>query len=223
MSDRITLNAEPRTDLGKGASRRLRRSGLVPAVIYGANSDPASLTLQHKQIIHELENESIYTQIIDLKIDKQTEEVILRDLQRHPFKQMILHADFMRIDKKKPIHVTVPVHTLNADICHGVKIEGGMLTHLTTEIEIVCLPKNLPEYLEIDATELHLGDSLHLTDIVMPEGVEIVALTYGDDHDTGVIAVTKTREIKDEDEDEVSETEADADSDEGEEEKQAEE
>lgn len=193
MSDNIQLNAEPRTDLGKGASRRLRRTDMVPAIVYGGGGEPASISLEHNKFSHELENEAIYTQIIDLHIGKDTEEVILRDLQRHPYKKRIMHADFFRIDKKKAIHVIVPIHVLNADNCVGVKTDGGMMTQLVTEIEVICLPKNLPEYLEIDAEELHLGEILHLTDIKMPEGVEIVALTHGEDHDTGVLSVVKTR------------------------------
>jgi len=200
MSDTIELNAEPRSDLGKGASRRLRKTGQVPAIIYGGDVEPASITLAHNQLIHELDNEAIYSQVLSLKVGKKKEEVILRDLQRHPFKNMVMHADFLRIDQKKAIHVTIPIHFINEDICHGVKMEGGLLNHLESDVEIMCLPKNIPEYLELDVAELKLGESLHLTDIKMPEGVEIVALTHGDDHDTGVAAVTKTREISVDDE-----------------------
>ena len=193
MSDNIQLNAEPRADSGKGASRRLRRTDRVPAIVYGGDNDPVSISLAHNEFAHELENEAIYTQIIDLNVGSHSEEVILRDLQRHPYKNKIQHADFFRIDKKKPIHVVVPIHVLNAEECVGVKLDGGMLTQLVTEIEVVCLPKHLPEYLEIDALEVHLGDILHLSNIKMPEGVEIVALTHGEDHDTGILSVVKTR------------------------------
>lgn len=193
MSDNIQLNAEPRADLGKGASRRLRRMNMVPAIVYGGDGDSLSISLNHNEFSHELENEAIYTQLIDLKIGKETDEVILRDLQRHPYKNRILHADFFRIDKKKPIHVVVPIHATNSEDCVGVRLDGGMLTQVATEIEVVCLPKNLPEYLEIDVLDLHLGETLHLSEIKMPEGVEIVALTLGEDHDTGVISVVKTR------------------------------
>ncbi len=206
MSDNIQLNAEPRADSGKGASRRLRRTNMVPAVVYGGDSDPQSISLDHDKFSHELENEAIYTQLIDLNIGKEKDEVILRDLQRHPYKSRIMHADFFRIDKKTPIKIVVPIHVLNADDCVGVKMDGGMMTQLTTEIEIIALPKHLPEYLEIDAENLHLGESLHLSDIEVPEGVEIVALTHveeteHDDHDLGVLSVVKTRaeeEISDE-------------------------
>ncbi len=193
MSDNIQLNAEPRADSGKGASRRLRRSGLVPAVVYGGDGAPQSISLEHNKFNHELENEAIYTQLIDLKIGEQSEEVILRDLQRHPFKKRVLHADFFRIDKKKPINVVVPIHAVNTEECVGVKTDGGMLTQVATEIEVICLPKNLPEYLEVDVIELHLGETIHLSELKVPEGVEIVALTYGEDHDSGVISVVKIR------------------------------
>ena len=195
MSDNIQLNAEPREDSGKGASRRLRHTGMVPAIIYGGDKAPISIMLKHNDFFHALEKEAIYTQLIDLNLGKKKEVVVLRDLQRHPFKQKIMHADFFRIDNKKPIHVTIPVHTLNADDCAGVKIDGGMLSLMMSEIEVICLPKDIPEYLEIDVAELHLGETIHLSQIKMPKGVEIVALTHDEDgdHDLGVVSVLKTR------------------------------
>ena len=208
MSDNITLNAEPRSDSGKGASRRLRHQGLVPAIVYGGKFDPMQVSIDHNVFLHQLEKETIYTQVVDLNMDGKVQEVILRDLQRHPYKNKIMHADFFRIDKNTPIKVVVPVHVNNAEDCVGVKMDGGMLTQVVTEIEIIALPKDLPEYLEIDALELHLGDILHLTDIQMPEGVQIVALTYledvedieHDEHNVGVLSVVKTREEVIEDE-----------------------
>ena len=198
MSDNIHLNAEPRSVSGKGASRRLRREELVPAIVYGGDNDPAQISIKHNEFIHELENEAIYTQVIDLQIAGDTEEVILRDLQRHPYKNKDMHADFFRIDKNTPIKVVVPIHVNNTEECVGVKIDGGMMTQLVTEIEIISLPKHLPEYLELDAENLHLGETLHLSDIKMPEGVEITAMlnveeTEHDDHDLGVLSVVKTR------------------------------
>jgi large subunit ribosomal protein L25 len=160
--------------------------------------------------MHELENEAIYSQVLSLKVGKKKEDVILRDLQRHPFKHLIMHADFQRIDQKKAVHITVPLHFINEEKCHGVKMEGGMLNHLVSELEIMALPKNLPEYLEVDVSELKLGESLHLSDIKLPEGVEIVALTHGEDHDTGIAAVHKTRESKADDEDIAAGEEGDA-------------
>jgi len=202
MSDNITLNAEPRSDSGKGASRRLRHQGLVPAIVYGGKFDPVQISIDHNVFLHELDKETIYTQVVDLKMGDKSQEVILRDLQRHPYKNKIMHADFFRIDKNTPIKVVVPIHATNAEDCVGVKMDGGMMTQLVTEIEIIALPKDLPEHLEIDALNLHLGEILHLTDIQLPEGVEIVALTYleevedieHDDHNVGVLSVVKTRE-----------------------------
>ena len=230
MSDNIHLNAEPRSVSGKGASRRLRHEGLVPAIVYGGDADPVTICIKQNEFMHQLDNEAIYTQIIDLQVGGDTEEVILRDLQRHPYKFQVMHADFFRIDKKKPIKIVVPIHVNNAEDCIGVREDGGMMTQLVTEIEIISLPKNLPEYLEIDAENLHLGESLHLSDIQLPEGVEIVALTHveeteHDDHDLGVLSIVKTRaeeEISDEapeapesEEGEEGEDEAEADDSEG--------
>ena len=219
MSDNISLNVEPRSDSGKGASRRLRNQGLVPAIVYGGKFDPVQISIAHNEFIHELEKETIYTQVVDLKMGGKVQEVILRDLQRHPYKNKILHADFFRIDKNTPIKVVVPVHVNNAEDCVGVKMDGGMLTQLVTEIEIIALPKDLPEYLELDALELHLGEILHLTDIQMPEGVEIVSLTHHEevediehsDLNVGVLSVVKTRaeEIIDDEAPEAPDSEGD--------------
>ncbi len=202
MSQTIHLNAELRSDSGKGASRRLRREGLVPAIVYGGERDPAMVSLAHHEFIHELENESIFSQVIELRVGDKQQDVILRDLQRHPYKNRILHADFYRIDQNKPINIEVPIHVVNADTCVGVKTDGGMLSNLMSEVEIIALPKNLPEYLEIDVQDLHLGEMLRLTDIKLPEGVEIIALTHLEDvediehdmHNTGVVQVIMPRE-----------------------------
>ena len=199
MSDTIHLNADPRSDSGKGASRRLRHQGLVPAIVYGGDSDPVQISLDQNKLMHELDHETIYTQVVELQVGDLTEEVILRDLQRHPYKNKIMHADFFRIDKNTPIKIIVPIHVNNAEECVGVRLDVGMLTQVVTEIEIIALPKDLPEYLEVDAENLHLGESLHLSDIKMPAGVEMTAMqnveeTEHDDHDLGVLSVVKTRE-----------------------------
>jgi large subunit ribosomal protein L25 len=199
MSDNILLNAEPRSDSGKGSSRRLRHQGMVPAIVYGGDNDPEQISIEHNKFLHELDHETIYTQVIDLRVGDNTEEVILRDLQRHPYKNRVLHADFYRIDKNTPIKIVVPIHVLNTEDSVGVREDGGMVTQVVTEIEIIALPKDLPEYLEIDVTNLHLGESLHLSDINMPEGVTLTAMmnieeTEHDDHDLGIVSVVKTRE-----------------------------
>ena len=196
MSNKITLNAESRSDMGKGANRRLCKTGLVPAIIYGGDSEPTSITLKHNEFLHQLDNETIYTQVLSMNVGSaKKEDVILRDLQRHPYKQLIMHADFLRVNKNTVLHVMVPLHLINEETCHGVKTEGGLLNRLANEIEISALPKNLPEFLELDVAELKLGESLHLSDIKCPEGVEIIALTHGEEHDTGVVAVHKMREL----------------------------
>lgn len=211
MSDSIVLNAELRSDSGKGASRRLRHQGLVPAIVYGGDRDPAQISIKHNEFIHELENDAIYTQVIELRVGDKRQEVILRDLQRHPYKNKLMHADFFRIDQNKPIKVVVPVHVENAEECAGVRMDGGMMTQLVTEIEVIALPKDLPESLEIDVENLHLGETLHLTDIKMPEGVELTALSNLEleegqtiehaDQNVGVVSVVKTRvEVEPEDE-----------------------
>ncbi len=202
MSDILHLNAELRSDSGKGASRRLRHQGLVPAIVYGGDKDATMITIAHNEFMHELENDTMYTQVIELRVGERKQEVILRDLQRHPYKNRVMHADFFRINQNTPIKVVVPIQVANAENCVGVKEDGGMITQVVTEIEIIALPKDLPEFLEVDAENLHLGESLHLTDIDMPEGVQIVALTYledvedieHDDHNVGVLSVVKTRE-----------------------------
>ncbi len=208
MSDVISIDATERSVTGKGASRRLRKEGLVPAIIYGGDAEPTQINLDHNKFFHALENEAIYTQVLDLKLGKKKEKVILRDLQRHPFKQLIMHADFYRVDAKKVLHVTVPFHFVNADNCVGVKQDGGLLNHIMSEVEVMCLPKDIPEFIEVDVQNIELGSSLHLSELTLPKGVEIVALSHGEDHDSGVAAVTKTREEKEEsDDDSVADAE----------------
>ena len=198
MSDIIHLNAETRSDSGKGASRRLRHQGLVPAIVYGGGGEPTNISIKHNEFIHQLENDAIYTQIIELQIGGDTEEVILRDLQRHPYKNKLMHADFFRFDKKKTLNVVVPINVLNAEECVGVKMDGGMVTQTITEIEIIALPKNIPESLEIDIENLHLGETLHLSDLKTPQDVELSVFMYieeneYDEYDLGVVSVVKTR------------------------------
>jgi len=182
MSNAFELNATVRSDLGKGASRRLRRlNNEIPAIIYGGKEEPVSITIAHKDIAHAVENEAFFSHIITLNVDKKSEQVIIKALQRHPAKPIIMHADFLRVSADEEINVNVPVHFLNEEKCKGVKLGGGSILHTMTEIEISCLPKDLPEYLEVDMTELDIGESIHLSDIVFPEGVTCIALSHGDD------------------------------------------
>ncbi len=185
----ILLNAELREDMGKGASRRLRRANKLPAIVYGAGKDPENLTLEQKDVQYQLQNEAFYTQVLELDVAGKKQEVLLRDLQHHPFKQDILHMDFQRVDAKKEVHVNVPLHFVNEDVSVGVKQEGGAISHIVTEVEVVCLPKDIPEFIEVDLIDMHMGQILHLSDLKLPAGVEILALKQGDEHDTAVATI----------------------------------
>ena len=199
MSASFTVEAELRTDLGKGASRRLRHEEKFPAVVYGAGKEPQSLTLDHKSFLHNLENEAFYSHILTLKVGGEEQKVVLKDLQRHPAKVAVLHADFLRVSDKEKLHMNVPLHFINEDTCPGAK-EGGLVTHSMTEVEIACLPKDLPEFLEVDLSKLELDQSLHMSDITLPSGVEIVELSHGEAHDQAIAACHMTRGAKGDDE-----------------------
>ncbi len=204
MSTEFVLHAEIRTDLGKGASRRLRRTGKVPAVMYGAHRDPVALTLDHDQLFHNLENEAFYSHILTIKLPDGEEQAILKDLQRHPAKPVVLHVDLQRVSAKEAIRVHVPLHFVNEESCPGVKA-GGLVTHNMTEVEISCLPGDLPEYIEVDLAKMELDDTLHLSDLALPKGVELVELSHGAEHDQPVAAIHLPRGARDEEEAEAAE------------------
>lgn len=194
MSTDFTLHAKGREVSGKGASRRLRRlAGEIPAIVYGGKKDPQSITLIHKDVLKALENEAFYSHIISLDVDGKSQDVVLKDVQRHPAKTAILHLDFLRINKTTTLTIRVPLHFVNEDSCVGVKKEGGIISHTMSELEVQCLPKDLPEYIEVDVAELALGSTLHISDIKLPKGVESVALSHGSDHDLPVAAVNKAK------------------------------
>jgi len=196
MSTDFTLHATGREETGKGASRRLRRlAGEVPAIVYGGKKDPAQIKLIQKDVAKSLENEAFYSHIIALEIDGKSEDVILKDLQRHPAKNFIMHMDFLRVSKNTKLQTKVPLHFINEDNCVGVKLGGGIISHSMTELDIMCLPKDLPEYLEVDMTDVELGQTLHISDIKLPKGVESVALSHGDDHDLPIAAVNKAKGV----------------------------
>ena len=183
----FTLEAQTRHDVGKGASRRLRREKKVPAVVYGGKKDATALTLSHDEVWRKLQFEAFFSHILTLNVDgKKKEKAILRDLQRHPFKPRIAHIDFQRVVEDQEIHVRVPLHFLNQEESVGVRMSGGEISHLETEVDVSCLPKHLPEYIEVDLAELDVGGTVHLSDLVLPEGVTIVALTHGEDYDAAV-------------------------------------
>ncbi|MCK5386442.1 MAG: 50S ribosomal protein L25/general stress protein Ctc [Gammaproteobacteria bacterium] len=207
MAISFSLEAETRTDLGKGASRRLRHTEKFPAVVYGAGKDPVSLTLDHKKFLHNLENEAFYSHILNLSVDGKEEQVILKDLQRHPAKIAIMHADFLRVSATEKLHLRIPLHFINADASPGAQ-EGGLITHSISEIEVACLPKDLPEFLEVDLSSLELDQSLHMSDITVPAGVELVELAHGEGHDQPVASVHMPRGAAEEEEGEEAAPEA---------------
>ncbi|MDX1490230.1 MAG: 50S ribosomal protein L25/general stress protein Ctc [Pseudohongiellaceae bacterium] len=194
MSNEFELNAEVRTDLGKGASRRLRRlAELVPGVIYGADKEPVSISISHKDLQRALLNEAFYSHIITLNVGKKKEKVVLKDLQRHPAKPRIMHADFQRVSAKQAIQVAVPLHFINEEKCKGVKLGGGSIIKTLNELNISCLPKDLPEFIEVDVLELGLGEAIHISDIKLPSGVSSVDLAHGHDSDNAVVSVLAPR------------------------------
>lgn len=203
----FVLNAEARDDVGKGASRRLRRNAeKVPAVVYGGDIDPVSISLTQKDLSKALENEAFYSHLITLNVGDNSEEVILKDLQRHPSKALIMHADFLRVSKDRLITVNVPLHFINEDKCHGVRQEGGMIQHNVNELEISCLPQNLPEYIEVDMKDVQMGDGLRISDLTLPEEVTSIALTHGEEYDVSVAVVLAPRsEVEPSDEEEGEE------------------
>ena len=223
MSTDFTLQAKGREDTGKGASRRLRRlAGEIPAIVYGGKKKPAQITLVHKDVIKALENEAFYSQIVELDIDGKSEDVIVKDIQRHPAKAIVLHMDFLRVSKNTKLQTKVPLHFINEDNCVGVKLGGGLIAHSMTELEISCLPKDLPEYLEVDMENVELGQTLHISDIKLPEGVESVALSHGEDHDLPIAAVNKPKAAPVEEEEVAEESDSgDADAAEGDSDKDA--
>ncbi len=205
MSDDFDLVADIREDTGKGSSRRLRHQGKVPAIIYGAGRPPRALTFDHNKVIKQLENESFYSSVLNVKVGEKSQAVILKDLQRHPSRALIMHMDLQRIVEDQEIKMNVPIHFLNEDVAVGVKLGGGKVSHLMTEVEVVCLPKHLPEYLDIDVGPLELDQMLKLSDIPLPEGVTIPALAQGEEADAPVVSIHVIKEVVIEPEEEEGE------------------
>lgn len=200
MAISFELNAELRNDQGKGASRRLRRSGKVPGIIYGARKDAQAITLDHNEVFLSLQHESFYSHILTIKLGKESQQAILKDVQRHPARNMITHLDLLRVSADEEIRVFVPLHFINEVTAIGVKQQGGVVSHNLSEVEVDCLPKHLPEYIEVDIATLELGHSLHLSDLKLPEGVSLVELSHGDAHDQPVVAIHHPRVIVEEEE-----------------------
>ncbi len=192
MSNVFEFIAESRESTGKSAARAARRQGKVPAVIYGGGGESINLMLRHGDLLKHLDRDAVYSSILNITIDGKKEKVLLKDLQRHPAKPVVLHADFLRVDATHKVRMHVPLHFLNEDTCVGAKM-GGVVTHAMVDVEVSCLIADLPEFIEVDLAELGLGEALHLSDLKLSEGVELVELMHGPDHDLVVVQVLKTR------------------------------
>ena len=222
MKDDFDLIADIREDQGKGASRRLRHQGKVPAIIYGAGRPPRALVFDHNRVILKLENESFYSSILNIKVGENSQAAILKDVQRHPAKPQVMHMDFQRIVEDEEIKMLVPIHFDGEDVAPGVKEGGGKVSHLITELEIVCLPRHLPEYLEIDVSELELDAMLKMSDVKLPEGVSVPALAQGEEADRPVVSIHIIKEVVIEEEEELEPGEVPVEGEEGEEGEEAE-
>jgi len=192
MKTAFELVADPRDGVqGKGASRRLRRAGKVPAIMYGGHVPPRSILVDHQNLLTLLTKERFFTSILSVRVGNEIQAAILKDVQRHPAKNWILHLDLQRVMDNEQIRMTIPLHFKNANIAPGVKTGGGLVSHLTNEVEVTCLPKDLPEYLEVDMAEMQLNDTKHLSDIPLPAGVSLVLLAHG--RDEAVVSVHHPR------------------------------
>jgi large subunit ribosomal protein L25 len=191
MKKTFTITATARSDKGKGASRRLRRADQVPGIVYGAGREPQTIAIEQNSLLLLLKNESFYTQILDLTIGDQKENVILRDLQRHPFKPKILHIDLQRISATEKIDMRIPLHFIGGELSPGVKIAGGLISHLMSDITVRCLPKDLPEFIEVDLSKLEINQTVRLSDLKLPSGIEIVAILHGEDKPVATAYIPK--------------------------------
>ena len=194
MATEHKISATGRNDEGKGASRRLRRAAQIPAIVYGGTAAPQSIQLDHEKTWLASQNEWFYSSILDLDLDGKVQKVLLRDMQRHPYKQVIMHLDFQRVDENQALRAKVPLHFLNQEKSVAGKTAGVVVTHELNEVEVSCLPKDLPEYLEIDLSGLNIGDIVHLSEIKLPAGVEIPELKLGKEHDVAIVIAKHGKE-----------------------------
>lgn len=200
---KFEIEAEVRQGSGRSESRKLRRQGRVPAIIYGGGSDPSSITLDRNNLGNQMALEAFYTSILNLKVDKKVQPVVVKEVQRHPAKSVVMHLDFQRVVEDEELTLTVQIHFTGEQAAIGVKEQGGVIEHTLTDVEISCLPANLPEFLELDVSALQLNEILHLSDIKYPEGVTSTQLAHG--HDSPVVAINPPRREEEEStEDEVA-------------------
>ena len=194
MAQTHEIAAQSRTDEGKGASRRLRRASFVPAVVYGGDQPPQSIQIEHNTILLAAKHEWFFSSILDLNVDGKVQKVLVRDWQKHPFKQLMMHMDFLRVNENDAIRVNVPLHFLNQESSPAGKTSGVVISHNLTEVEVSCLPGNLPEFIELDLADLKPGDIIHLSQLKLPAGVEIPALHLGADHDITEVTANAVKE-----------------------------
>ncbi len=193
MSGKFELNAEMRSAKGTGASRRLRRAGKVPGILYGAGKDPVMLSFEHDPLWHHTRHEAFFTSILSIKVDcKIIDQAVLRDLHMHPYKPRVAHVDLQRVSATERLHLPVPLHFINQESAPGVKLQGGLVAHLVTEVDVSCLPSQLPEFLAVDVGNLHVGESIHLSNLAVPEGVTLTDLAHG--NDLAVVTITVVRD-----------------------------
>jgi large subunit ribosomal protein L25 len=197
MSNVFEFIANGRGQSGKNAARRARRQGNVPAILYGGHKEPQMIVLNHNDVTKHLAHEAVYSHVLDVTVDGKTEKAILKGVQRHPAKVQILHLDFLRVSMNEVVKVHVPLHFINEATSIGGK-KGGIAAHSLVDVEVSCLPSVLPEYLEVDLAKLDIGESIHLSDIVLPKGVEIVVLAQGPEHDLPVVSMMSSKSSKDE-------------------------
>ena len=194
MSKTHEIKAESRKDEGKGASRRLRRASFVPAVVYGGKLPAQNIQIEHNTILLAAKHEWFFSSVLDLNIDGKVQKVLVRDWQKHPYKQQMMHMDFLRIDENAAVRVNVPLHFLNQESSPAGKTSGVVVSHNLTELEVSCLPKDLPEFIEVDLAALKPGEIVHLSQIKLPKGVEIPALALGADHDIAVVTANTVKQ-----------------------------
>jgi large subunit ribosomal protein L25 len=189
MSESFDIDVKLREDGGKGASRRLRRTGMVPGIVYGGHKDPVMISVPHNELVHHLEHEAFYSHVLDLTLSGSTEKVVLKDLQRHPAKPFVTHVDFQRVSASERIRMHVPLHFVNEKVCPGIK-KGGTVTHSLNEIEVTCLPRDLPEFIEVDMSGVDTGHTVHVGELAMPKGVDLVQTL---DKDAPVVSIHGSR------------------------------
>ena len=195
----FVINAEKRDRKGTSSSRNIRREGFVPGIIYGAGKKEQTISLQKHEIAKNLEQDAFYSQVLDISIDGKKEQVILRDIQRHPAKREILHMDFQRVKADQKINVTIPLNFVNEDVAPGVKVDGGIISHLMTEIEIICLPADIPENITVDLIDLQIDQPMHLSELKLPNGVEITQMQHsGEESDAAIVVIHKAKVVVEE-------------------------